>query len=114
MASAASEKTIRGQRAKLAKDRENDKTILKTLMSHPDGRRWIWNKLNEAMVFHEGESLDAGVMAYQKGVRNGGLRLLASCNRYAPDMYIQMLRENSPVELEPAERDPSEEIQEEE
>jgi hypothetical protein len=105
MASAASEKTIRAQRAKLAKDRENDKTIIKTLMSHPDGRRWIWNKLNAALVFHEGESLEPTVMAYQKGVRNGGLQLLASCNRYAPDMYIQMLRENSPVELQP-EADP--------
>lgn len=113
MASAASEKTIKAQRAKLAKDRDNDKTIIKTLMSHPDGRRWIWNKLNAAMVFHEGESLDPHVMAYHKGVRNGGLQLLASCNRHAPEMYIQMLRENSPVELQPEGADPSDEIEEE-
>ncbi len=111
MASAASEKTIKAQRAKAAKDRENDRTIIKT---HPDGRRWIWNKLNAAMVFHEGESLDASVMAYHKGVRNGGLQLLASCNRYAPDMYIQMLRENSPVELEPVADPDAPEAEEEE
>ncbi len=111
MTSAASEKTIRKQREKLARDRETDRTIIKSLMAHPDGRRWIWLKMDEALVFHEGESLDPNVMAYQKGIRHEGLKLLASCSRHSPDMYIQMLRENSPVELQPS--DAESEISEE-
>lgn len=113
MASAASEKNIRKQRAQQAKDRETDKTVVKSLMAHPDGRRWMWLKLQETMVFHEGESLDPTVMAYQKGIRNGGLRLLDSITRNTPEMYVQMFRENTAVELKPEGDEPEEEEVEE-
>lgn len=112
MASAASEKTNREARKRQAKDIELTKTVVKSLMSHPDGRRWVWLMMNEDMVFHEGENLDPYVMAYQKGVRRSGLRMMAWSNRYAPDMYIQMLRENSPVELQSDDNEPSEEEEE--
>jgi hypothetical protein len=99
MASATNEARIKRQRAQIRKDRETDKTVIIALMSNPDGRRWVWNKLSEAQIFVEGESLDHAVLAYQKGMRNSGLRLLASVSTHTPEMYVRMTQENAPVPL---------------
>lgn len=100
MASATNERRIAAQKRQMLKDRETDKTVIVALMSTPDGRRWIWNKLAEAQIFVEGESLDHAVLAYQKGMRNVGLRLLASVSTHTPEMYIRMTQENAPVPLQ--------------
>lgn len=99
MVSATNESRIKAQKAQMRKDQETDKTVVVALMSTPDGRRWVWNKLAEAQIFVEGENLDLGVMAYEKGKRNVGLRLLKSVTTHAPDMYVRMTRENTLVDL---------------
>lgn len=113
MASAASEKNIAKAKKQAAKDALIDKTVVVALMQTPDGRRWIWNKLGEARIFHEDETLDHAILAYRQGQRNLGLRLLMSVTANAPDMYVRMTQENTGVTFSNPSEDSSEEETEE-
>lgn len=94
---AASERTIRARNKQILKDRETNTTVITTLMHTIDGRRWIWLKLESAGCFRSDEGLDPYRMAFEKGVRNEGLRLLADVTRITPSLYITMTTENSGV-----------------
>ncbi len=99
MTSATSESTIAKGKAQLRADALTDRTVITTLMSDVNGRRWLWLALTRAGIFSEDSGLDAMYMAYQKGIRNEGLRLLRSITRYTPAHYLTMTRENTGVEL---------------
>lgn len=100
MSSANSEKNSVAAKKRLADDRAADKEVITSLMRTVVGRRWIWNQLSFAQIFVGDEMLDPYVMAFKKGQRNTGLRLLQDVNRFAPDMYVRMVQENSGVKLE--------------
>lgn len=99
MTSATSEKAIRNARQQAKRDTETNKTIISTLMSTVQGRRWIWLELSFAQVFTASETLDPARLAYNEGRRNTGLRLLASVTQHAPAMYVRMTEENTKVNL---------------
>lgn len=99
MTNAASVKGNAKRNKQAEADRQTDKTVITTLMSTVAGRRWIWLRLSEAQVFTEDGSLDPYWMAYTKGIRNSGLRLLASVTRNCPAMYVRMTEENTGVDL---------------
>ncbi len=111
MTSASNERQIKARNDQMVRDRITDETVTKSLMSHPDGRRWVWLRLSEARLFVEDEDLDAGRMAYAKGRRNAGLRLLSDVTKYAPQEYVTMTEEASSVTLRaaPSEVEPSDE-----
>ncbi len=109
MTSAVNEKAIRERDKRIAADRETDRTVIIALMSAPNGRRWVWNRLAEAQIFVESESLDPAVLAYEKGRRNAGLRLLNDVTKFTPQDYIRMTEENTSVSINPQEESPSDE-----
>jgi len=71
-------------------------------MRSVDGRRWIWLQLERLAVFRADEGLDPMRMAFDKGIRNEGLRLLADVTRICPNEYIRMTQENTGVSLDPS------------
>lgn len=97
--SSTNERQIRAKIKQKQRDRITDEIITKQLMSTPDGRRWVWLRLGEAALFLENEDFDPGRMAYAKGVRNTGLRLLNDVTRFAPHEYIVMTQEATSVKL---------------
>lgn len=105
MPSATNERQIKARDQQHRRDRITDELITKQLMSTPDGRRWVWRRLGEAALFIENEDLDPYHMAYAKGTRNAGLRLLNDVSRFSPQEYIIMTQEATSVKLleEPAE-----------
>jgi len=99
MTNAASERSIRKRNKQILADRETNVTVITTLMHTVDGRRWIWLTLERLAVFRADEGLDPLRMAFDKGIRNEGLRLLADVTRICPNEYIRMTQENSGVDL---------------
>ncbi len=95
MASGVNRKTIAEARRQRLKDQETEREIIQALMRTVNGRRWVWLRLEEAQVFAIGESLDHAVMAFEKGRRSLGTRLLESVTRFAGDQYFRMTQENS-------------------
>ncbi len=99
MPSASNERQIKERNDQMRRDRLTDEVVTKSLMSHKDGRRWIWLRLSEANLWQEDMQFDAGTMAYRKGQRNAGLRLLSDVTKFSPREYITMTEENTPVTL---------------
>lgn len=99
MTSATNERAIRARDDRLKKDRAVNKTVIGALMSTIDGRRWIWLRLEEARIFVADEDLDPARMAFGKGTRNAGLRLLADVTTFCPREYVRMTEENTGVNL---------------
>jgi hypothetical protein len=100
MTSATNERQIQRAKDQQAKDRRGEVTVIQALMSTVDGRRWVWLQLEFARCFVEDSGLDPFQMAYDKGRRNTGLKLLASVTQHTPQMYIRMTQENTGVQLE--------------
>lgn len=99
MTSATSERAQRAAKKQAARDEDINKTVISTLMSTVQGRRWIWLELCFAQVFIACESLEPARLAFNEGRRNTGLRLLASVTRHAPAMYVRMTEENTNIKL---------------
>lgn len=95
MTNAASTRQTKRARDQAANDRQTEIDVIRTLMSLPTGRRWVWLRLSQAEVFVEALDLDPYHMAYAKGRRSEGLRLLQLINRFTPDMCIRMVNENT-------------------
>lgn len=75
--------------------REKDnREVLATLLSSPQGRNWMWDLMTLGHVFETtfvpGDALS---MAFREGERNIGLRLIAMVTTAAPDALIQMMRD---------------------
>jgi len=99
MTSSTSEKQIKARDERDRRDRETDKDVIESLMSHPSGRRWVWLQLEHAQMFLGDENVDPYRMAFDKGRRNTGLKLLKSVQGYAPREYVTMVEENTRVRL---------------
>lgn len=99
MVSATNERQIRARKDQSRRDRLTDEIVTKALMAYTDGRRWVWLRLSEAEIFVEGESLDPATLAYQKGRRNAGLRLLKDVTTFTPLEYITMTEEATKLSL---------------
>lgn len=99
MTSASNERQIEAAKAQARRDRLTDKIITEALMQTTDGRRWVWLRLAEAQLFVDSGTLDPMQMAFDKGTRVFALRLLRDVNRFAPEAYIQMTRENTGHDL---------------
>ena len=69
------------------------------IMSNQAGRNYICDLLLRCHVFSSSFSSDAFATAFSEGERNIGLQILADVTRFAPDQYIQMMRERNDREL---------------
>ena len=90
---AADTRAIR-RAAKLAKQLDSEhQTVVYGTMASPAGRNYIHSWLERCHVFSSSYGSSALGMAFAEGERNIGLQLLADIMRWAPDQYLQMMRE---------------------
>ena len=91
--------------AKAAKSADADRRIVVlNLMSSPSGRDYVHTQLTRCHCFHSSFSSSALAMAFAEGERNVGLQLLNDVMAFAPDQYVQMMREATDKELADARR----------
>jgi hypothetical protein len=86
-------KTDREVRDRLAK--ENEEADLKWLMGSKRGRRVVWRLLDQSGVFRLSFNTNAMQMAFAEGNRNYGNRTLAMIHALCPELYPQMVKENT-------------------
>jgi hypothetical protein len=86
-------KTDREVRERLAK--ENEEADLKWLMGSKRGRRVVWRLLDQTGVFRLSFNTNAMQMAFAEGNRNFGNRTLAMVHALCPELYPQMVKENT-------------------
>ena len=86
-------KTDREVRDRLAK--ENEEADLKWLMGSKRGRRVVWRLLDQTGVFRLSFNTNAMQMAFAEGNRNFGNRTLAMVHALCPELYPQMVKENT-------------------
>lgn len=102
--SASSEKQIKQAVALAKRDAETRETIIATLMSNSQGRRYLWLELEDALVFHddtlEVPEMDHATLCVRAGRRSAGLKLLGAISAFAPNQYFTMVKENSGVKLD--------------
>lgn len=101
MTSATNERQIRERSKRAERERLDDELVMRELMSTPRGRAWVWRRLAEAQLFVEDTGLDPYWMAYSKGKRNAGLRLLKDAQGFTPTEYVIMTEENTNTILRP-------------
>jgi|SRR6185312_161274 len=105
MTSATNERQKAAREAQARRDRVTDKIVIGSLMSHKDGRRWVWNRLTEAQIFNQSEDLDHAQLCMKVGLRNAGLRLLRDVTTFTPNEYILMTNEAMAVEASLTKKD---------
>lgn len=66
----------------------------KWLMAHRQGRRLMWGWLADAGVTRTPFSHSGSQTAFNCGVQQAGLRLLAQIHEHVPDAYVMMLKEH--------------------
>jgi len=76
-------------------DRETEASDIKWLMSNRRGRRVLWRLLDQAGVFRSSFSTTAMQMAFNEGFRNFGLRTLDLIHQTCPELYPQMMKEQT-------------------
>lgn len=103
--SATNERQIKLAQKQAKADALVDKLVIGQLMSTEKGRRWVYLQLEFAHIWDGNENLDPGVMAFEKGRRNTGLKLLASVMAHAAPQYVKMLEESSGARLSEEEED---------
>lgn len=93
---------LRGQeRAKAEKEtrerlaRETEEADLRWLMGTKRGRRICWRLLDRAGVFRLSFNPNSMTMAFNEGMRNEGLRMLAQIHALCPELYPQMVKEQA-------------------
>lgn len=99
MTNAASTRQIKARTQRAKDDAEGERFTVQNLMRHPISRRWLWTLMGDAQVFQANMNLDPHYMAFEKGQRNFGLRLLHTILRYSPQEYVLMTNENSSANL---------------
>lgn len=76
-------------------ERETEESDVKWLMSSKRGRRIIWRLLDQTGVFRSSFNTTAMQMAFNEGFRNFGNRMLALVHQHCPELYPQMMKENT-------------------
>lgn len=77
-----------------ARERELRETVA-AIMSHKNGRSFMWWLLSECHIFQTSFSSNGLTMAFKDGERNAGLLVLALVNRACPERYVEMMKENT-------------------
>jgi hypothetical protein len=90
---ASDTKSIR-RAAKAAKAAEGERQgVIFNLMSSPAGRTYMYDRLVRANIFSTTFTTNPYASAFNEGQRNLGLQDLNDIMQFAPDQYVQMMRE---------------------
>ena len=111
MINTADRKSVRAAEKAAERAERNNGEVLIAICSHQNGRRYLWDKLASHCVFSSTYSADPGAMAFNEGRRSAGLELLAEITKWAPDQFIQMMREANQRETETADQPENEDGQ---
>jgi hypothetical protein len=86
---------VKGRKEKQKTRELQKRTALRSIMSVPEGRVWMWDFLSQCGVYHSSFSSDALMMAFNEGRRDMGNRLIAEINRLpgGPELYRRMAAE---------------------
>lgn len=86
-------KSVRAaEKAAARTDRERGEVVTALMATQP-GRKYVWDKLGEAGIFHSVFSTEPLQMAFNEGQRNQGLLLLNEVIQWCPEQFIQAMRE---------------------
>jgi len=67
---------------------------LKFVLSHPQGRRFVWRLMKECKVFQSVWDQNLAVMNFKEGHRNVGLLLINWLNEVDPAVLYHIAMEN--------------------
>lgn len=82
---------------KTAKNRDaRQREALRTIMSDPQSRFWVYCLLERCHPTQNPFSSNALHTAFNCGEQNIGLQLLAELHNCSVDLYLTMMKENSP------------------
>ena len=84
---------VQSRKASAKTKRNADLKAVSALMATPEGRGWVYGVLERAYLFR---STFTGTPhgAFNEGMRNLGLGILADVMEAAPERYITMIEEN--------------------
>lgn len=92
------ERIAKNKREQQRRDAVVREQVIRTLMGHPDGRRYVWMELEKGNVFSQTYVPDSfDITAFQEGKRSIALALLAEVTRWTPADYLRMSQENAAV-----------------
>jgi hypothetical protein len=80
-------------RAKI--ERESEEADVRWLMGSKRGRRILWRLMDQSGVFRLSFNTNSMQMAFAEGNRNMGNKLLAKIHTLCPELYPQMVKENT-------------------
>lgn len=88
--------TVRQAQLAAKRREKEDRETLVTLLSTPNGRRWVGDFLFATHMLETSYIPgDPYAMAFREGERNVGLRLTAQINACAPEAMIRMMQERA-------------------
>lgn len=67
--------------------------VITGLMSLPNGRQWMFERLEEAQVFADPFSPDPSINAYNAGLRAQGIKLFNDITTFCPQQFHVMIGE---------------------
>lgn len=105
------ERINRNKRVQQKRDAVTRETVIRTLMSQRDGRRFIWLELEASQVFSQ--TFIPGqpdTTAFAEGRRSIGLKLLGEVTRLTPADYMRMTQENAAVAVSIEQGDTNEDV----
>ncbi len=89
----SSEEDIKEQKQKEKLLLKRDKTDLKFILQHQQGRRVIWKYLEMAGINRSSFTGDVNSTLFNEGMRNMGLRILADVMETQPEAYLKMIND---------------------
>jgi hypothetical protein len=102
MTSLTNERQLAKAQERAKQDKITEELVIKTLMSQPNGRRWLWLLVSKCGVFRSSFDPSAGGhsrMCFTEGQRTLGLELFGLITALCPADYIRMTNENSPQKI---------------
>jgi hypothetical protein len=91
---AADESQVKEATAKEVRAHERELNDVRAILGTKEGRRLYWRYLGFCKVFSSTFNHSGSVTAYQEGMRNVGLALLADVHEADPSAYLLMLKES--------------------
>lgn len=79
-----------------ANEAERDQALsdVALIMGTRPGRRFLWRYLAKTYLFQTSFNNSGSITAFNEGMRNVGLMMLADINEAAPEKYLEMLKES--------------------
>lgn len=92
---AGDQKAVEKQRKTAKQDSLERTETIKKIMGMQDVRKWLFEVLTWTGIGRNPFSSDAMLMSHSCGEMNIGLQIRSAIETAAPELYLQMMRENN-------------------